>query len=129
MNNNYSFPKTLIQDGDFFLLIGCKQCPWRNYPLNYKALDSIHLQASLERVLWCLIFVGALYGLSHHLSDAFKENRKSQGSIVTRIGLRTEGDVPFPGLVINVGRPIDPLGFVRKSKDMVTWEDLQEEGI
>ena len=73
--------------------------------------------------------MGALFGLSHHLSDAFKENRESQGSIVTRIGLRPEGDVPFPGLVVNVGRPIDPLGFVRKSKDMVTWEDLQEEGI
>ena len=51
------------------------------------------------------------------------------GAIVTRISLRPDKDVPFPSLTISEGGPTDPLGFVRNSGDIVTWDDIEEEGI
>ena len=36
--------------------------------------------------------------------------------------------VAFPAVIVDLGDAVDPLGYVKQSKDMVTMEDLEEEG-
>ena len=44
------------------------------------------------------------------------------------IELRPVSEVPFPAIIVDLGNAIDPMGFMRNSKDMVTEEDIPDEG-
>ena len=48
--------------------------------------------------------------------------------IETSISLRPAGDVPFPMVVVNSGGPIDPMGFVRDTRNIVTENDVPRKG-
>ena len=87
------------------------------------------LQARIETFLWALVFAAVYFGLANHLLTVFDDFGEVSGAIVTRISLRPDKAVPFPSLTISVGGPTDPLGFVRNSGDIVTWDDIEEEGI
>ena len=44
-------------------------------------------------------------------------------------GLRPIDKVPFPAVIIDNGRPQDPMGYIKHSKDIVTEEDAWGEGM
>ena len=53
----------------------------------------------------------------------------AQREIVTMVGLRPIDEVPFPAVIIDNGRPQDPMGYIKHSKDIVTEEDAWGEGM
>ena len=84
-------------------------------------------QFLFERILWLFILTLILATMQNHLVSVWKSHSDS-ARITTSIGLRAEKEVPFPALTINVGRPVDPLGFVRRSKTMVSATEVNEDG-
>ena len=46
----------------------------------------------------------------------------------TDIRLRPSSEVPFPAVIINAGGAVDPMGYVRHSKDIVTDSEFLDEG-
>ena len=46
--------------------------------------------------------------------------------IETSVGLRPASDVPFPGVVVDLGRAMDPMAYMRHTRDMVNETDIDE---
>ena len=72
------------------------------------------------------MFVLAVYKLTTdvlgHL-NGIKENE-----VETNLRLWPIDLVPFPAIIISSGEPIDPLGYVRHSHNMVNASEIKEEG-
>ena len=80
----------------------------------------------LESVYWAAVLSLALYGLGSDLMTHLQGFVGDQ--IDTGISLRPSQDVPFPMVVINSGGPIDPLGFVRATKNLAVEKDVPRKG-
>ena len=67
-----------------------------------------------------------IYSLVTELTNVFKSDQEKQ--VTTSISLIPIDQVPFPTIVLSAGGPINPLGFVTHSHNLVTEADLQERG-
>ena len=52
----------------------------------------------------------------------------SLNKIQTTISLMPIEDVPFPLVILDAGLDPDPMGFVKKSRNMLNEEDFDQEG-
>ena len=52
----------------------------------------------------------------------------TQSRISTQIGLRPVEDVPFPAVLIDLGRPGDPMGYLKYTGDIVGPNEIPKEG-
>ena len=84
------------------------------------------LQASCERLFWLLILLIIIPKLCLEIKDVF--NLSAEREIVTIVGLRPISEVPFPSVIIDNGRPQDPMGYIKYSKDNVTEDDAEGPG-
>ena len=48
--------------------------------------------------------------------------------IRTKITLRPTSEIPFPAVIVDLSEMPDPLGYVRKSGNMVSTEELPQKG-
>ena len=72
------------------------------------------------------MFVLAVYKLS---TDILAHLNGIKGDeIETNIRLWPIDLVPFPAIIISSGEPIDPLGYVRNSHNIVNASEIKEEG-
>ena len=80
------------------------------------------LQFLIERTFWVSTFILVLVSLSNELANVFHAAQELK--LVTSISLKPIDEVPFPTLVLSSGGPIDPLGFVANSQNLVLEDDL-----
>ena len=71
------------------------------------------------------ILIATLYLVQHATNEIANINSKVEETI---INLRPLEEVPFPSVILNTGGSIDPMGFVRRSGDMIKEEDFPKEG-
>ena len=80
-----------------------------------------------ERLFWisvlCVVFYNAYVDL-YVLFGLFQRN-----SVSDSIHLRPMDQVPFPAVIINTGGPINPMGFVENSFEVVSEQELLQEGV
>ena len=48
--------------------------------------------------------------------------------VKTSISMRPASDVPFPAVIVDLGRAMDPMAHLRNSRDMVIEKDIDEHG-
>ena len=53
----------------------------------------------------------------------------SHSRIATKIGLRPVQEVPFPAIIIDFGRPADPMGYLKYTRDIVEAKDIPNQGM
>lgn len=78
--------------------------------------------------MWLSTLALLIYSLTTELLGSFQASKEAENEIDTSISLQPIGEVDFPSVVISSGGPIDPLGFVTNTKNMVTEEELPERG-
>ena len=49
--------------------------------------------------------------------------------IRTKISLRPTEDSPFPAVIVDLSEMPDPMGYIKKSGNMVTWDQLPQKGV
>ena len=64
------------------------------------------------------------FGLSRDVEDLLA----GFGKIATDVELVPVEEVPFPGVFVDLGGEIDPLGYVASSKDIASEEELNDKG-
>lgn len=69
------------------------------------------------------LVISNLYLEIKNIADLAKEKK-----LVTKIGLRPSLEIPFPSLVLDRGRPKDPLGFIKYSNDVISEQHIPKEG-
>ena len=77
----------------------------------------------MESVYWLVVLVLAVFFLRHEIGLYLD----LQQVRTTSVSLRDIEDVPFPGIVIDASRDLDPLRLVRASADMVQEADIGKE--
>ena len=77
-----------------------------------------------ERLIW----VAILTSITFYLTSNTLRQLLDVPTIVTQISLRSLDLVPFPAILVNTGGPIDPMGFIRNSGDMLGEGDVPEKG-
>ena len=82
-------------------------------------------KAAGEVFSWACVFAFIIYNLVVDIGRVYRRDNV----IATNIIVRPIEEVPFPAIVIDVGEPIDPLGIVRKSSNVVREESFPSEGM
>ena len=86
-----------------------------------------HPQNWFELVFWLFSIGLVLQTLVSHIMTSLLDFR-GEARIVTSVALRPTDQVPFPMIVLSGGGAVDPLGFVRKTNNLVLEEDLPRSG-
>ena len=76
----------------------------------------------IERIFWALILILCVVVLYQGNISYF--NKLKSDPIETAIDLVPMEMVPFPVVIVNTGDSLDPLGYLRKSGDLHTEEDI-----
>ena len=76
--------------------------------------------------MW-IFFLSVIVG--SFFSDVDRNQRfLRENPIDTTISLRPMEEVPFPAIIIDVGDPVDPMGYVRASHNMVEESKIPRKG-
>ena len=87
-------------------------------------LDDL-FQSHLERLAWIIAFTAVSLMSYNHLSLTFDLSGSIEAKTV--ISLKSADKVPFPAVIIGLGEPVDPAGFLKQSKSAVVESDVDRE--
>ena len=84
------------------------------------------LQAFIERFFWAAFLSFVIFNISRDTPGILRPLHENNVSTV--ILLRPTAEIPFPGVVINTGGAVNPLGAVENSLAAVGEGDMPAEG-
>ena len=94
--------------------------------LRISELTPSHPQFIVERLMWLAAISFVLYLMQDTVKLSLAHY--SVNRIRTVLSLVPIEEVPFPLVVIDAGEDPDPMGFVRRSQNMVGEEDVDADG-
>ena len=83
-------------------------------------------QVTLERLVWMVVITLTALNLIVNIVPTIRTFFGT--TIDTTISLRKMEEVPFPAVIIDLGEPVDHMGFIRDSKNMAVESDIPLNG-
>ena len=87
-------------------------------------IKNFPFQFHFERCLWCIGFALIIHTMRSDIMNYLDDIKFNP--IQTTVSLVPIDQVPFPAVIIDAGDPVDPYGYIKQSKDMVTMSDIRE---